>query len=889
MPHREHVAEASILPDLWRVPFAQEQRVRKRDLMVVGREESLASAVDLLRAGVSIDVVGSRGSGRSAFLKELRTRIEEDEWTVIAVRGIASLRQHPLAALHLAGIGDPATHRPGAHLHETAESLRHALRTPRSVLFLDDWDDLDESSWGVAEAVRRESGVPIVLSRLQGLRARHTPSGLPASTLEPSYVIEMAPLRFEEMENALEAYLAAPIEATTMSRVFAKSGGNIGLALSLVDATIRERRLVKRSAEWTATRDLWSSGLRAVLEAHLESLDDSTRDALEIIAIVGVADIDTASQLVDWGTLELLEERRMITFIPSGDRQLVAVMPPLLVEFFRHEPLTARRTRLTGEIVRQLSTPESVWSVLTEPRSSPPSSGGQDALFVRLLQERARARRIVTAAEWEANPQASSAVRYIRALMHTHTPRVRDVITEVLSSPHSLVGDDASRAEFSALKAEWIAYVENDVARAIADLQDEAPRVGRYAGMLRAVEVQLLANVDRVPEDFSTRLEVADDLPSAVKTIMLETQMSVLVGLGRFTDAKRVFSLIEALGDAPQRHTSRMLLGLALLGSGDSTTALDILQRGFDEAHGYLDIDGVRAFGTAAALCHLGSGDHAAVDDLLEVIFSAGEPSPLPPGMQLSLLAIAAVVAIRRGQLTAGERLAADLDQLGAVDGPLPGQSNAWPQVQLLAFDGKTREAAEMLARSGNALWKRGARFAGLMAELSAVELDPTRERLEIALLHAKELPDAVGLAAQAAFVSALVARDAEAMLATADELERRGMTGTALSACRFARAWFAEAGDDASQRRAADVEEQLRARHTGHTFDLARFGAVAVTLTEREKEVGRLAASGLSNAEIATRLVLSIRTVESHMHRIMRKLDVSNRRGLRRHAEALT
>lgn len=165
--------------------------------MVVGREESLAAAVDLIEAGVSIDVVGSRGSGRSAFLKALRARVEQDEWTVVSVRGIASLRQHPLAALHLAGIGATSGQRPGPNLHETADSLRQALRASRSVLFLDDWDDLDESSWGVAESVRREYGVPIVLSRLQGLRARHTPSGLPASTLEPSYVIDMTPLRFE--------------------------------------------------------------------------------------------------------------------------------------------------------------------------------------------------------------------------------------------------------------------------------------------------------------------------------------------------------------------------------------------------------------------------------------------------------------------------------------------------------------------------------------------------------------------------------------------------------------------------------------------------------------------------------------------------------------------
>lgn len=70
---------------------------------------------------------------------------------------------------------------------------------------------------------------------------------------------------------------------------------------------------------------------------------------------------------------------------------------------------------------------------------------------------------------------------------------------------------------------------------------------------------------------------------------------------------------------------------MALFGQGDPGAALDVLQRGFDEAHGYLDIDAVRAFGTAASLCHLAAGDHAAVDDLLEVIFSAESPHRCRP------------------------------------------------------------------------------------------------------------------------------------------------------------------------------------------------------------------------------------------------------------------
>jgi non-specific serine/threonine protein kinase len=48
--------------------------------------------------------------------------------------------------------------------------------------------------------------------------------------------------------------------------------------------------------------------------------------------------------------------------------------------------------------------------------------------------------------------------------------------------------------------------------------------------------------------------------------------------------------------------------------------------------------------------------------------------------------------------------------------------------------------------------------------------------------------------------------------------------------------------------------------------------------LTEREREVAQLVAQGLSNREIATRLVISPRTAEGHVERILHKLDVGSR-----------
>jgi two-component system response regulator NreC len=55
-------------------------------------------------------------------------------------------------------------------------------------------------------------------------------------------------------------------------------------------------------------------------------------------------------------------------------------------------------------------------------------------------------------------------------------------------------------------------------------------------------------------------------------------------------------------------------------------------------------------------------------------------------------------------------------------------------------------------------------------------------------------------------------------------------------------------------------------------------FDRVDGPLTPREREVLRLLALGHTNREVAERLVLSVRTVESHRENIQRKLGVRSR-----------
>jgi ATP/maltotriose-dependent transcriptional regulator MalT len=58
--------------------------------------------------------------------------------------------------------------------------------------------------------------------------------------------------------------------------------------------------------------------------------------------------------------------------------------------------------------------------------------------------------------------------------------------------------------------------------------------------------------------------------------------------------------------------------------------------------------------------------------------------------------------------------------------------------------------------------------------------------------------------------------------------------------------------------------------------------------LTERQLEVLQVLADGLTNGEIASQLVLSVRTVDRHVAEILAKLGVASRRQARAQAEAL-
>ncbi len=118
--------------------------------------------------------------------------------------------------------------------------------------------------------------------------------------------------------------------------------------------------------------------------------------------------------------------------------------------------------------------------------------------------------------------------------------------------------------------------------------------------------------------------------------------------------------------------------------------------------------------------------------------------------------------------------------------------------------------------------------------------------------------------------------------LAYGEALRRQGLNREARTQLTSARRHFEELGARPWEARAA---AELRA--TGITR--ATRGKAGEALTPQELEVAGLAATGLSNPQIATRLFLSPRTVSSHLYRVFPKLGITSRAELRDALDALS
>lgn len=844
--------------------------------------QDLAVANRTVRHGHNLDVVGDRGSGRTTLLQRLSTSLMNSGWTVRTISGIASFKGSPLTALALAGCAAPREIRPAtsaATIAMTVDELAGQLPTGTSAILVDDWDDLDEASWGVICALHRLHGVPVVTSRLPAGRGRAHPSGLRSTSFSDAHELRLRPLHFEELGRILHAHLENPIAEDTLSRIYAKTGGNLGLSRALVDAAVQDGRLDLVDQQWIATGDLWTDTLGAVVRTLLAPLDEAQRDLLEVLSVVGTVDLATLGRLTDLAALEQLEADDFIALYPSGNRMLVTVAPPLLVEYFRHEAPLARRFRLAATVTAQLGDDSQTMAL----SNTAPRDESRNAQLVRLVHEQLRNQHLIAMHAWRSHPTLATASAAVQATALAGRP-VHE-IDAIISDVRPIHGTEEELVDWALVRAE-VALAQREDPQLALSILEEATLASPHLAQIpvaRAAEITLLyvpgAPTPELPDYRNPALN-----PRAQRALQRAHAMRALVA-GQIGESWACFT---ALGEItpPQKSynlPADIFGGYAEYLSGETASAIERGHAAFEEATSQLDLAGIRGYGSLIATLLLFEGRHREAGTVLERVFMLGSPVTSPPFVHLTLLIAASVLASRRGLRDAAEQRLQEAERLVINDAPIPGGSRDWARMQILASAGERIQAADFAVQSGDDSWEAGARSVAAYAYLGALEIDPTPDRFAKVAGRLSKL-DSHLIEDLTEYTSARVSDDASALLASAERAVCGERFAHALSALDRA----AQVLRDADRIPESEEVEARRSRLVGTLsegqYDTRRGGHTIVELTKREAQVARLASSGLSNQQIADDLVLSVRTVESHLHRLMRKLGVERRTELSEH-----
>ena len=376
----------------------------------------------------------------------------------------------------------------------------------------------------------------------------------------------------------------------------------------------------------------------------------------------------------------------------------------------------------------------------------------------------------------------------------------------------------------------------------------------------------------------------------------------------------RVLADPEASAAAVEWAVFGGALALALMGRGEEVEA--VAQRGHqidDKVDGLLRY--LTAFGEVRALVLSGDFDTAAKRsaDIVRIT-SAGQY--LAWGMANVLVG---TVELGRGQFN---ETVSRMEQTVAALTSESAASWSFPARLLLAQSycalGRTEAGAKMMAelrtRSGKHVAVFGPQLRIAEAWLAAAEgnvsaaielaLDAARlaseskqTAIEMLALHdavrfgdqtcldrLADLPAGTGgrlASAIAAHAAAVRDRDAAGLIEASHRFEQIGALLSAADAAAQAAAVFEAADNRRCSMEAAAAATRLAAECGGIRTPALDLASHPLPLTVREREIANLVAAGLSNREIADRLVVSVRTVEGHLYRACIKLDISDREEL--------
>jgi DNA-binding CsgD family transcriptional regulator len=758
---------------------------------------------------------------------------------------------------------------------------------------------LDAEPIGVVATTRAGAEPdPLALSR-----------SVPQERLE---VLELGPLGEADLRRLLSGTLSS-ISRPVLRRIHEVSGGNPLYAIELA------RGLQPGSGTSDGSSELrLPDSLQAAIKQRVGTTEPDLAELLAIVSALGPTSVgELRANMPDADLDGLIDRAVRRELLVLEDDLAIRFSHPLIGSVVYAELGPLERRRLHADLASKARDPDVRARHLARSIERPDERSSRD---LEAAAERAASQgSFDLAAEFaghalRATPAKDLDDAFRRALLEIDSLAAAGEVSRALDRSNSLLASlppGKRRAEAIVRRD----AIEDDDPETASRLLEEALEQAGDDESLQGRVLELLGRTRRLMGDMPGAIECAErGLALAERAGDLATQMSASANLA-YTAAtagaprpalmERAVELERGLGTPLLTTSPRMLLAKQLLWSGDLAGSRAICEAVLEEAARAGNHHWRAQALYDLAFAKIAAGDFVGAEDAARQGIETARDAEEPYGERLTLLTLALVltwVGPRDEAWATADRCRSDSE----AHRELPGKARALGVLGLLALsEGDAPAAAQDLSVAADLLEAMGYANPGAFPVLpDAVEalaasgdLDGAEEVLG-RLEHQAEAVD--GPWARAA---AHRARGAlrlfggepdpavEALVEATSGFDGLGFRPDAARALLLQGRALLRGGH---RTRAAEVLADARARFGGMgavrwqaraTEDLERAspGRTAGDLTRAEERVAALVARGLRNREIAGELFMSVATVEAHLTRIYRKLDIRSRSDLAR------
>lgn len=850
-----------------------------RQWPLVGRSEELAVIADCMRATGGIVLSGPAGVGKTRLAGEAvagcGTRRTHRRW----IAGTASGRNVPLGAFaDIAGDFGPD---PLRRVREVIDALV-GDGPGQVVIGVDDAHLLDDlSAFTVHQLVSRRLATVIVTVR----SGEAAPEAIAAIWTEHHLDrLELQPLSLVETTQLVEHVLDGPVQSLSARRLWQFTQGNVLYLRHLVDSEVGAGRLTQRTDLWVwEGQPELSPTLAELLEARIAEVPRRVRDVLDALAVAEPLDAAVLAAVTDRDGLTEAESLGLVVVAP-GERATVRLAHPLFGEVRRTGSLRLRQ--LSGRIAAELGRRGS-----TDPRDL--------------------VRRAMLSIQSDLSPDSDLFVAAASAATH-----LLDVRLALALAERAVAGGGGPSARIAQAMANFWLERPLEAESILAELASET--TGATRTRVAALRISNLAGELGRPESAERELDAtlsADDTESTA----IAGAFRALIDIVRGNADAAVAQAMQVLAEPPADEFAHMhAIFVAVSGLGDLGRIEEIepvaetgyrladSSPGASHARFQLAFLQANAYRCAGALSLADAAIARIRRETLDVPFEESWHCLL-----------AGMSAMNRGSLAEAQRLVAEsLTHLGGGDGGrvIKGFGRSW-LTTLTGMAGRAAEARGALTaidwwaqepaacvwdpeRSLAQAWTCAAEGAvsqaiSIMRTAADAERDRGRPGWEVVLLQAAtqfgDSTTATRLAqlatqvqgpraaAASAHAGALAAGDTDALLDASRRYEAFGDRLAAGDAAAHAVTVSQHAGKRGTAMNAEAVARRLAGQCRGATPAL-RAATTTQPFTPRQHEIISLAAHGLSNKEIAERLMVSTRSVEGHLFRASQRVGAKNR-----------